>query len=513
MGPKPRLRPWTPSNLLFGKKPSIIRRLLSGPGGLKGWLRGPRQPGEKAKKASLELDRRRIAVLPFSNMSPDPNDEYFADGITEELIATISKIREVSVVSRTSTMQYRKNPKPIRDVAEELQAGTILEGSVRKAGNKVRVTIQLVDAAQDKHEWAESYDRGLEDIFAIQSDISQNVAGVLKVQLLANERQRLQNIPTRSVDAYTLFLKGRIHLDERTLPSFQKAIRYFEEAIKQDPRYASAHSGLADCYNLLELWGFLSPQVAGPKAMEYAVKALELDDTLAEAHASMATCLAHIKWDWEGAEREYRRALELNPSYATGHFWYAHTLLQFQRRWDEAIHEMREAERLDPFSPNIAANKARILFLAGRREEAIGQFRLAMKINPEFWFAHAEFGTALVSMSSIDEGMAEIEKAVRLSGNDWAKAELAYAYMAGNRKTDAEGILRELKEISTQRYVAATAIASVYAVLGEKDSAFEWLNRAAQEGAWSISLLNEHTFDGLRTDPRFQKLLERIGLS
>ena len=189
----------------------------------------------------MQLDRRRIAVLPFSNMSPDPNDEYFADGITEELIATISRIREVSVVSRTSMMQYRKNPKPIRDVAEELQAGTILEGSVRKAGNKVRVTVQLVDGAQDKHEWSESYDRGLEDIFAIQSDISQNVAEVLKVQLLAQEKQRIQNIPTRSVDAYTVFLKGRGHLSERTQQGFQKATHYFEEAIKRDPKYAAAY--------------------------------------------------------------------------------------------------------------------------------------------------------------------------------------------------------------------------------------------------------------------------------
>ncbi len=461
----------------------------------------------------MELNRRRIAVLPFSNMSPDPNDEYFAEGITEELIATISKIREVSVVSRTSMMQYRKNPKPIRDVAEELQAGTILEGSVRKAGNKVRVTIQLVDAAQDKYEWAESYDRGLEDIFAIQSDISQNVAGVLKVQLLANERQRLQNVPTRDVEAYTLFLKGRIHLDERTLQGFQKAIRYFEEAIKRDPRYASAYSGLADCYNLLEMWGFWSPQVAGPKAMEYAVKALEMDDTLAEAHTSMALCLAHMKWDWKGAEREYRRALDLNPSYANGHLWYAHTVLQPQRRWDEAIREMREAGELDPFSPIIATTRARILFLAGRREEAVGQFRLALKMDPEFWFAHAEFGAALVSMSSTNEGMAEIEKAVKLSGHEWAKAELAYAYMAGKRRTDAESILRELKEISSQRYVAGTVIAMVHGVLGEKDAAFEWLNKAVQEGTSSISLLSGPMFDGLRTDPRFQKVLERIGLA
>ncbi len=486
---------------------------MSGPGGLKGWIRGPPRPGEKAKKGSLELDRRRIAVLPFSNMSPDPNDEYFADGITEELIATISKISEVSVVSRTSMMQYRKNPRPIREVAVELQAGTILEGSVRKAGNKVRVTIQLVDAAQDKHEWSESYDRGLEDIFAIQSDISQNVAEVLKVHLLANERKRLQNVPTRSVDAYTLFLKGRNHLNERTHQGFQKAIGYFEEAIQRDPKFAAAYAGLADCYNLLENWGFMSPQAAWPKAMAYAVKAIELDDTLAEAHTSMAMCLAPMKRDWAGAEREYRRAIDLNPSYSTGHYWYAYNLLQVQRRWDEAIREVKEAGKLDPFSSIIAVNKGRILFWAGRREEALEQFRLALRMNQEFAYAHAEFGTALVSMSFIDEGTAEIEKALKLSPDDtWPKARLAYAYMAADRKTDAEKILRELKEISSHRYLPGTVIASVYAVLGEKDSAFEWLNRAVQEGTSDICFLSESLYDGLRTDPRFRKLLERIGL-
>ncbi len=473
------------------------------------------EPGEKVKKGPLELDKRRIAVLPFSNMSPDPSDEYFADGITEELIATISKIREVSVVSRTSMMQYRKNPKPIRDVAEELRAGTILEGSVRKAGNKVRVTVQLVDAAQDKHEWAESYDRGLEDIFAIQSDISQNVAEVLKVQLLANERQRLQNIPTRSVEAYTLFLKGRNCLNERTQQGFEKAIRYFEEAIKRDPEYASAHSGLSDCYHLLESWGFLRPQVAWPKAMEHAVKALEMDDSLAEAHASMAISLSYAKWDWKGSEREYRRAIDLNPSYATAHHWYAVHLLQTQRRWSEAIREVKKAEKLDPFSSIIATNTGRILFLAGQRDEGIGQFRHALELNPEFAYAHAELGKALVSMSSIDEGTAEIEKALELAPeNIWTRADLAYAYMAASRKTDAERILRELKEISNQRYVPGTAIAGVYATLDEKDLAFEWLDKAVEDSTSTLpENMNEPMFEGLRKDPRFHKLLERVGLS
>jgi len=447
-------------------------------------------------------------------MSPDPNDEYFADGLTEELIATISKIREVSVVSRTSVMQYRKNPKPIRDVAEELQAGSILEGSVRKAGNKVRVTIQLVDAAQDRHEWTESYDRSLADIFAIQSDISQNVAEVLKVQLFANEKKRIQNIPTQNVEAFTVFLKGRKQLNERTEQGFHEAIRCFEEAIKLDPKYAAAYAGLADCYYLLENWSLMSPWIAFPKALEYAVKALELDDGLAEAHVSMAQYLANMKRDWKGAEREYRLALDLNPSYATGHHWYANTLLQLQGRWTEAVREIMEAAKLDPLSQIIALNKAKILLWAGRREEAMVQFRQAVDMNPDNAYTRAEYGMILIYAGSIHEGIAEIEKANKLSPDKGeAKLRLALAYGLSNRKAEAGAILREAEEASSRRYVPGTVLAMMYIVLGKNDLAFESLNRAARDGTSTHDDLSEPLFDNLKTDPRYQEILKKIGLS
>ena len=447
-------------------------------------------------------------------MSPDPNDEYFADGLTEELIATISKIREVSVVSRTSVMQYRKSSKPIRDVAEELQAGTILEGSVRKAGSKVRVTIQMVDAAQDKHEWTESYDRGLEDIFAIQSDISQNVAEVLKVQLFANEKKRIQNIPTRNVDAYTSFLKGRKYLNDRTEKGFHEAIRYFEEAVRLDPKYAAAFAGLADCYYLLENWSLMSPEIAFPKALAYAARALELEDTLADAHVSMAMCLTSVKRDWKGAEREYRRALDLNPSSANGHYMYAFILLQLLGRWDEAVREITVATKLDPFSQIIAMNKAKILFYAGRREEAVVQFRLALDMNPGYAYARAEYGMALVYTGSIQEGTAEIERAVK-DGPDVMSARLRLALVYGmtNRRAEVESMLREAQEESSKSYIASVGIAMIHAVLGEKDLAFESLNRAVREGTSSLDVLNEPVFDGLKTDPRYHEILEKIGLS
>jgi adenylate cyclase len=353
---------------------------------------------------SADLDKKRIAVLPFANMSPDPADGYFAEGMTEELITTLSKIREISVISRTSVMQYSKNPKPMPAIAQDLRTGTILEGSVRKSGDRIRITIQMIDAHEDKHVWAETYDRGLEDIFTIQSDISQSVAQELRVQLLGDERRRLQSIPTRNTKAYMLFLKGRNYVNERGREAFLKAKQYFEEAIKQDPNYASAYAGLSDCYHLLENWGFMEPEAAWPKATEYARKAVELDDTLAEAHASMAMSLSVQEWDWKGSEREYKRALELNPSFAPAHHWYAVHHLQAQRRWDENLQQMREAVRLDPFSAVIGTNLGWALFLAGQREEGIKQFRSILEINPDFVYAHFSLGETLVSVNSVEEG-------------------------------------------------------------------------------------------------------------
>ncbi len=462
----------------------------------------------------MQLDKRRIAVLPFANLSSDPNDEYFAEGMTEELITTLSRISGIRVISRSSVMRYKRDPKPITDVASELEAGTVLEGSVRKAGNAVRIAINMIDSREDEHVWAESYDRNLENIFAIETDISQRVAEVLKVQLLGTEKKRLQKIPTLNMEAYTLYLKGRHYVNERTQEGFHKAIRYFEEAIKRDPNYTSPYAGLSDCYHLLENWGFLQPQVAWPKAMEYATKALELDDTLAEAHTSMAISLAYVNWDWKGSEREYERALELNPSYATAHHWYAMHNLMAQRRWEEATREIQQAAKLDPFSPIIATNTGVILFLSGRHEEGVKQFRYVLEMNPEFAYAHDRLGAALVVMSSIEEGVAEIEKAVDLSPESTiVKSSLVYAYTAAGRKKDAERVLQEFKEISKERYIPSTMIAVVYAALGEKDHAFKWLEKAAEERTSTLpENVNEPSFDGIRSDPRFHDLLQRIGL-
>jgi adenylate cyclase len=459
------------------------------------------------------LDRKRVAVLPFANMSPDPADGYFANGMTEELITTLSKIRELSVISRTSVMQYAMNPKPMTAIAQDLRTGTILEGSVRKSGDRVRIAIQMIDAAEDKHVWAENYDRSLEDIFRIQSDISQSVAQELRVQLLGDERRRLQTIPTKDTTAYILFLKGRNYVNDRGREAFLRAKGCFEQAIEQDLNYASAYAGLSDCYHLLENWGFLEPKAAWSKASEYATKALELDDTLAEAHASMAMALGVQGWDWSGSEREYRRALDLNPSYATAHHWYAVHLLQAQKRWQENLQQMQEAARLDPFSPVIGTNLGWALFLAGRREEGMKQIRSVLETNPDFAYAHFSLGETLVSVGSVEEGTSEIRKALDLSQMVEPKAMMVYAFMAAGKRKDAQKALKELTEISKEKYVPDTWFAVAYGALGDKAQAIERFDSAIRNHNSSVAEnVNKPYFDSLRTETGLRNLLREIGL-
>jgi TolB-like protein/Tfp pilus assembly protein PilF len=462
---------------------------------------------------STSLDKKRIAVLPFTNMSPDPADGYFANGMTEELITTLSKIRELSVISRTSVMQYATNPKPMTAIAQDLRTGTILEGSVRKSGDRIRIAIQMIDAAEDKHVWAENYDRSLEDIFGIQSDISRSVAQELRVQLLGDERKRLQMIPTKDTTAYILFLKGRNYVNDRGREAFLKAKSYFEEAIKQDPDYASAYAGLSDCYHLMENWGFLEPKAAWSKASEYATKALELDENLAEAHASMAMALGVQGWDWNGSETEYRHALDLNPSYASAHHWYAVHLLQAQKRWQENLHQMQEAARLDPFSAVIGTNLGWALFLAGRREEGMKRLRSVLETNPDFAYAHFSLGETLVSVGSVEGGTSEIRRALDLSQMAEPKAMMVYAYAAAGKRVEAKKAFEELAKISKERYVPDTWFAVAYGALGDKIQAIERFDRAIRNHNSSVAEnVNKPYFDSLRTETGFQTLLKKIGL-
>jgi TolB-like protein/Flp pilus assembly protein TadD len=486
--------------------------------GLKGWLSGPRSKDAKADARAEKLvpmDKHRIAVLPMVNISPDPQDEYFANGMTEELITTLSKIAQLTVIARTSVMRYRNSTKSTAEVARELNSGSLVEGSVRKSGNKVRITVQLLDATTEGYIWAENYDRNLDDIFEIQSDVAKRVAEALQVRLIASERRNIEKKGSESTEAYTLYLRGRNYVTERTRQGFERAIKYFEEAITRDPNYASAFAGLSDCYHLMENWGFTHPDIAWPKSKEYASKALAIDDELAEAHTSMAMALAISDWDWKGAEREYIRALTLNQSYVTAHHWYAVHLLIAQKRWDEAVREMTEAHKLDPFSAVIATNLGRVLFVSGREGEGMEKYRIALEIDSNFAYAHLQMGVALVRKSFVREGTREIEPAIALSpGFVAAKASLAFAYAEAGRLSDAKTILQDLLTSATSGYISSTWIGGVYAALGETDQAFEWLGRAANDHSSTFpEFYSEPMFDILTKDRRLERLLKSIGLA
>jgi len=298
-------------------------------------------PWDEIILSSTQVDRKRIAVLPLTNISPDPTDAYFADGMTEELISTMSRIGGLKVIARTSVAGYKGSSKKVSEIGKELEVGTVLEGSVRKVGNRLRISVQLIDSKTSEHLWTESYDRELKDVFAIQSDISKTVADALMVQLLSREKALIARKQTVDSDAYVLYLKGRVHWNERTKEDVYKALTYFEQAVKIDPKFAPAYSGLADCYNILASYSWISRDTAGPLARESAAKALQLDESLAEAHASLGLTLMN-SWDFRSAEKELKRAIELRPNYAPAYFWHAH-LLYWQRRYSSPIRKNRGA--------------------------------------------------------------------------------------------------------------------------------------------------------------------------
>ncbi len=459
------------------------------------------------------LDPRRVAILPLTNMSPDPNDKYFADGMTEELISRVSKIGELGVISRTSIMRYRDTTVPLGQIGQELGVGSVLEGSLRKAGNRVRITAQLVDVKSDRHLWSESYDRDLDDIFAIQSDIAQQVADALKVQLLTRERQGIQRKATESVDAYTLYLKGRYYWNERTEEGTKTASRYFEEATKKDPKFALAYVGLADCYNIFSDYGWMRPSEALPKAKSFAMKALEINDKLAEAHASLGLALYNRDWDFDAAEREFKRAIELNPNYATAHQWYG-IFLVFMRRDLEAYDRVKRASELDPLSPIISVNLGNVMFQLGRRTEAIELNKKAIEASPNFAPAHFWLSLAYLQSSMLEKAEEEMRKAINLAPEtqDW-KAILGFIYRVSGRPSDAKRIFEEVISQSKRVYTSPVGMATAYFAVGEDDKAFGWLEKAYSER--SPDLLYFAIFwwaEKIRSDPRWLSLERKMGL-
>jgi adenylate cyclase len=458
-------------------------------------------------------DNRRIAVLPFANISLDAKDEIFSDGMTEELISTLSKIAGLRVIARTSVMRYKDTKKPIGEIGKELGVSAILEGSVRRAGNKIRIAIQLADPETEEQLWAEKYDRDLEDIFAVQSEIAQKVADELEVQINKNEKLNLGKKATGSREAYTLYLEGRHFLNTRTEDGLKRAIDRFEKALEKDPQYALAHTGVADSYAVLALLEFVPPKEAFPKARTAAEKALQIDNRLAEAHTSLGAVRFQYDWEWEGAEKEFKRAIQLNPSYAPAHQFYA-DFLKSQGRFDEALAEMGHAQALDPLSLAINTGMGHVLYLNRQYDQAIEQYRNAIKLDPEFVQARLWFGRPYLQKRMYKEAIAELNHAVSLSGGSTISlAMLGHAYAAAGNKKEAEKISEKLTDRSRHQYVPSYWIAMLWIGFGDKDESFTWLERAFQErSSWLVWAGVEPRFDALRSDPRFTSLMAKMKL-
>jgi TolB-like protein/DNA-binding winged helix-turn-helix (wHTH) protein/Flp pilus assembly protein TadD len=455
---------------------------------------------------------RSLAVLPLENLSGDPSQEYFSDGMTDELITELGQIGELRVISRTSAMTYKGAHKSLPQIARDLKIDAVVEGAVLHSGNRVRITAHLILAPADKHLWTRNYDGEMGDTLALQKQVARSIAAEIRTELTPHEQSVLKKGTRVSPEAYDAYLKGRYFWNKRTADGLRKAIDYFQQAIAANPNYAEAYAGLADSYALAGDWeyGVLAPKEAYPRAKAAAAKALQLDDTLGEAHISLAFCLDGFDWNWESAGREFRRGIELNPGYATGHHWYAWHLAALGRN-DDAIFEMQKAGDLDPLSLIISAELAEEFLIAHRYDEAIKQCRKTMALDPFFAVAHFELGQVLVQKRMYDEAIAELQKAVELSaGSTTFRSNLAYAYAQSGKKEEASKILNELKGTS-HAVPNAPEIALVYVGLDEKDQAMAWLEKAYAD-RFNPSVLRRPAFDGMRSDRRFQDLLRRIGL-
>ena len=456
---------------------------------------------------------RSIAVLPLDNLSGDASQDYFSDGMTDELITDLAKIKALRVISRTSVMRYKGTHTPLPEIARTLKVDAIVEGSVLRSGEQVRITAQLIQLPADKHLWAESYEGNLSDTLALQNKVARAVAEQIRIEVTSQERVELKSVKKIDPDAYEDYLKGRYFWNKRTADGLKKAVDYFNQAIAKDPNYAAAYSGLADTFALLGDWQYavMPTKEAVPKAKAAALKALELDDSLGEAHNSLAFCLDGYDWNFDAAEKEFRRAIELNPGYAPAHHWYAWHLALLGHN-DDALAEMRKAANLDPLSLNINSDLAELLLIAHFPDESIQQSRKTIDMDPAFPAAHNQLAQGYLAKHMYAEAIAELQKAIQLSGDSPIfTANLARAYVGTNRKADAVELLNDLKRSSVPGYPPAAEIAMVYTALGDKDQAMTWLEKGYEE-RFNPGVLLRPCFDPLRPDPRFKDLVRRIGL-
>jgi len=484
--------------------------------GLESCARAIAAGADSASPAPRTAERQlpSIAVLPFKDMSPGRDQEYFCEGIAEELLNALAQIEGLRVAARTSSEQFKDKGMDVRAMGRELNVQSVLEGSVRTAGNRLRITAQLINVEDGYHLFSEKYDRTAEDIFAIQDEISLAIVDKLKVRLLRDEKSKLVKRHTENEEAYRLYLQGRYFWNRRHEGGMQRGLEYFQKAIAVDPEYALPYSGIADCYFSLGWFHFLAPKVAFAKCKEAALKALEMDPDLAEAHASLAVALQFFDWDPLGAEAEFRRAIALNPNYATVHHFYS-LFLTARGRFDDAIVEQMRAMELDPIQPIIRTAHAYTLWVAGRHDEAVADSRALTEFDPNFWIGWVLLGVTCAEVGRFADAEDALRKADDLTGggSTFVLGSLGYALGLEGKWDEARAILNRLLELRKSKYASADLVATLCWLLDEKDAAFEWLERAIEERAYRLCYAKYMpTLQRMDCDPRFQKILHRLHL-
>ena len=467
--------------------------------------------GEPTKTVALEP--RRVAALPLAIISSDQQDEYFADGLTEEIINTLSSIPGLKVIARTSVMKYKEASKSVGEIGRELKVGTILEGSVRKAGGRLRITIQLIDVGSESPIWSQKYDRELEDVFKIQTDIAERVAEALKVQLLTENRTLIQQKAPEDIGAYVLYLRGRYHWSRRNKEDLEKAIAYFGEAIEKDPNYALAHAGMADCYTLMGRHLYLPAKEAFSKARDFANRALELNNDLAEAHTSLAAVLLIYDWEWDEAEDQFKRAIQLNPNYATAHYWHS-VLLQTTGRLQESVTAAEKAQVLDPLSPVIGMGVVQAYFFSGQYDKAVEECHRYLDMDPSFVVARDFLVHLHVQNGLFEEAAEEAKRLLDVSERkSEAMAHLAYVYAASGKTEEAKKLFEASVADAEFGYSNPTIFIIVCSILGDLDNAYRWAEKARESGRIALhSLRFSPDLQRFRTDPRYNLLLAKAHL-
>jgi TolB-like protein/Tfp pilus assembly protein PilF len=470
-----------------------------------------RYTGRNAASTS-ELAAKSIAVLPFDNLSRDPDNAYFAEGVQDEILTRLAKVADLKVISRTSTQRFKSAPSDLREIAKQLGVMHIVEGSVQKANDQVRVNVQLINALSDAHLWADTYDRKLTDIFSVESEIAKTIADTLQAKLTGSEKQMMAAQPTSNTEAYELYHKGKSLWEKRSGDNIPKAIAYYEQAIAHDPNYALAYAGLAKAYILLPFYTGADRLDAGSKAKDAALKALQLDPNLVEAHAAFGKVLFFREIDLAGAMREYKRAIELNPNDATAHHWFGNDTLAALGQFEEAIAEGKRAIELDPLSTVINVDLGETFYYAHRYDEADRQMRKSLEIDPTSFYAHYNLGIVLQLKGDLSAAIAEYEKAKQLGDNPLVSTLCAQAKAQTGDKDAALRMLSELDKMSQQREVVGYLRALLYLSLSNKDEALRWLEQGFEErdGSNICWIKVDPLLDSLHGDPRFEALVQKV---